>query len=95
MVKPEWGMRHVCQDCGVSYYDMNKPQAMCPKCGAKQAKKKAKRKAASTAARSKPRKVALLDPEDENKVVDEDEDGPHGVGLDKISDEDGEVEEGR
>ncbi len=94
MVKPEWGMRHVCHNCGGSFYDMNKPQALCPKCGAKQAKEKAKRKTASVATRSKPRKVTPLEPEAEDKVTEED-DEMRDIGLDKISDEDVESEEGR
>jgi uncharacterized protein (TIGR02300 family) len=34
MVKPEWGMKRICPNCGTRYYDMQREPVMCPKCGA-------------------------------------------------------------
>ena len=31
----ERGSKHACPDCGIKYYDLNKPVVACPKCGAK------------------------------------------------------------
>lgn len=33
-MKPEWGIKRTCQDCGTKFYDMRKPEIVCPKCGA-------------------------------------------------------------
>ncbi|MCB1152705.1 MAG: FYDLN acid domain-containing protein [Deltaproteobacteria bacterium] len=37
MAKEQLGKRHHCFDCGCLFYDLNKPAAVCPKCGADQA----------------------------------------------------------
>ena len=31
-MKPEWGTKHECHNCGAHFYDMRKPDACCPKC---------------------------------------------------------------
>jgi len=31
-MKPEWGSKHECPQCGTHFYDMRKPNAACPKC---------------------------------------------------------------
>lgn len=33
MSKPEWGTKRTCQGCGVRFYDLNRSQIVCPKCG--------------------------------------------------------------
>ena len=33
MSKPEWGTKRTCQGCGVRFYDLNRAQIICPKCG--------------------------------------------------------------
>ena len=33
MSKPEWGTKRTCQGCGVRFYDLNRAQIVCPKCG--------------------------------------------------------------
>ena len=33
--KSELGKRHRCQACGTKFYDLNNPDAVCPKCGAR------------------------------------------------------------
>lgn len=32
MVKAEWGIKRLCQDCGASFYDMHRVPIICPKC---------------------------------------------------------------
>ena len=29
----DWGAKHLCQDCGAKYYDLNRSPIVCPKCG--------------------------------------------------------------
>ena len=29
----KWGTKHACATCGCKFYDMNRPQPACPKCG--------------------------------------------------------------
>ncbi len=33
MVKPEWGNKRKCVDCGTFFYDIRKESFSCPKCG--------------------------------------------------------------
>ena len=34
MVKPEWGTKRLCRNCGARYYDLARSEIACPKCGA-------------------------------------------------------------
>ena len=34
MVKPEWGIKRTCKDCGARFYDLRRDPITCPKCGA-------------------------------------------------------------
>ncbi len=33
VANPDWGAKHLCQDCGAKYYDLNRSPVICPKCG--------------------------------------------------------------
>ena len=33
---PELGTKYECFNCGLKFYDLGKPEAICPKCGANQ-----------------------------------------------------------
>lgn len=33
MAKSEWGLKRICPNCGVRYYDMKKKNPTCPSCG--------------------------------------------------------------
>ena len=33
VVKPEWGIKRICPNCGTRYYDFRKEPATCPACG--------------------------------------------------------------
>ena len=35
MAKSEWGAKHLCESCGVKYYDMQRRPVTCPSCGEK------------------------------------------------------------
>ncbi len=34
MVKPEWGVKRVCQSCAAKFYDLRRSPITCPKCAA-------------------------------------------------------------
>ena len=34
VVKPEWGTKRICPNCGARYYDLRRDPIVCPKCGA-------------------------------------------------------------
>jgi len=36
MPAKDLGAKHICFKCGTKFYDMRKPEAVCPKCGADQ-----------------------------------------------------------
>lgn len=36
MPAKDLGTKHVCVSCGTKFYDLKKPDALCPKCGADQ-----------------------------------------------------------
>jgi uncharacterized protein (TIGR02300 family) len=33
VTKPNWGLKRSCQSCGARFYDLNKDEIECPKCG--------------------------------------------------------------
>lgn len=38
MPHPKYGERYTCFQCGTKFFDMKKPEPLCPKCGADQRK---------------------------------------------------------
>lgn len=84
------GTKHECFSCGARFYDLGKPEAICPKCGANQ--KDAKRSEAqqeSAAAKRKRREEAP-------RLIDQPEDDlvPAGGGDDEFADDEIETPEG-
>ena len=39
------GKKYTCHSCGIKFYDLNKPDKICPKCGADQLAKPSRQKA--------------------------------------------------
>jgi uncharacterized protein (TIGR02300 family) len=72
---PKLGVKHTCFQCGAKFYDLFRPEPLCPKCGADQReapKVETKRKPAAAPKRARKRAMApLLDEEDEEPVFDE------------------------
>jgi uncharacterized protein (TIGR02300 family) len=33
LAKPEWGSKRQCHNCGARFYDLNRAEVICPKCG--------------------------------------------------------------
>lgn len=86
MVKSEWGTRYTCYKCGSRFFDLNKPEPICPKCDANQTRKPVK--AATPSPRARARAVMPEEPD-----VDEDVKDDKVKGIDGIEIEDEEVEE--
>jgi hypothetical protein len=72
---PKLGVKHACFQCGAKFYDLFRPEPLCPKCGADQReapKVETKRKPVPAPKRARKRAMApLLDEEDEEPVFDE------------------------
>lgn len=74
MPAKDFGTKFVCHKCGTKYYDMRKPDPVCPKCGADQkdavAPTKAERKSRLAAA---PKIVAKVEPVVEEAAASDDD----------------------
>ena len=57
---PDLGKKYECFNCGTKFYNLGKPEALCPKCGANQ--KNAKNEDAPAPAPRPPRRPAILEP---------------------------------
>jgi hypothetical protein len=72
---PKLGVKHTCFQCSAKFYDLFRPEPLCPKCGADQReapKADTKRKAAFPQRRRGKRNMApLLEEEDEEPLFDE------------------------
>ena len=88
------GTKHECYNCGTKFYDLGKPEAICPKCGADQKNaKEAESPAVAKASRSR-RKAEVVKPveveEDEaiEALPDDELDAPEIEGTDVEEEED-------
>ena len=67
MPAKELGTKHTCFKCGTKFYDMKKPEPICPKCGADQRQSPASRPSPAAERRSRPAKpvaaAAPVEPE--------------------------------
>ena len=77
------GKKYECFSCGTKFYNLGKPEAICPKCGANQ--KDAKSEESPAPAPRPPRRSVLMEPipdetsefeerAEESEEVDEDDD---------------------
>ena len=76
MPAKDLGTKYTCFKCSTKFYDLKKPDPICPKCGADQRESPALKPAAETRRgrlSAVPRVVAPIEPE-EDVVADEDED---------------------
>lgn len=73
MPAKDLGTKHVCFKCGTRFYDLKKPEPLCPKCGADQRQSPAVKPAGEK--RSRPaRPVAPVEPEPATPEAEVDED---------------------
>ncbi|MFN3196840.1 MAG: FYDLN acid domain-containing protein [Bradymonadia bacterium] len=87
-MKPELGSKHTCGECGAKYYDFNKADPVCPKCGAPApAPEPVKIKSSKKSSRKAPPKV-VKDPEAEEEFEGDDIDLGDDIGDDDINDDD-------
>ena len=83
--KARLGAKHVCFKCGAKFYDLNKPEPICPKCGTDQRlRPKAEPKAKTSPAAGQRRAVTrpmvpLLEDEEEDEVLVDEELDLEGV----------------
>lgn len=91
------GQKHVCFKCGSKFYDLRKPVAICPKCGANQADAPAVAAPVSAPAPAAPAKRGprMVDPvEEELEPAEEEEEAAADDDLDlDAGDDDAGIEE--
>jgi len=93
---PDLGKKYECFNCGTKFYNLGKPEAICPKCGANQ--KNARTDEAPPPAPRPPRRQAILEPPVTDEPANEfGEEGPAPEESDSDDDdefaEDDEAEE--
>lgn len=88
MPAKDLGTKYTCFKCGTKFYDLRKPEPLCPKCGADQRESPAL-KPASEGKRSRlaavPRPVEPAEPEEAEAATEEEED------LESFEDEEAEA----
>ncbi|MBS2027319.1 MAG: TIGR02300 family protein [Deltaproteobacteria bacterium] len=87
MPAKDLGTKFTCFKCGTKFYDLKKPEPLCPKCGADQRESPALKPASKRAPREKA--PVAVEPEVEDAAGDEDEDADE---LEEAGDEDVEDE---
>jgi uncharacterized protein (TIGR02300 family) len=78
VAKPEWGNRYVCFSCGCKYYDLNRPESLCPRCGSDP-------REAVLASRTPPRQTREPSSPEEEEVDQEIVDETLDVGLESAA----------
>ena len=73
------GNKYICFECGCKFYDLNKPEPICPKCNANQKNAEPEPKI------SAPKRVRSLVPEEEPEES-EDVESVDGEGFSEIDD---------
>ena len=91
------GLKHICFACEAKFYDLNKPEPICPKCDANQLE--APKKASASGPRSGKRgrrgsrSMAPLLDDDEGELVETPSETENHLGLDSVESVDREDEE--
>ena len=91
MPAKDLGVKHTCFKCGTRFYDLKKPEPICPKCGADQRESPALRAppAAEKRARPAPKQAAkepveeLVDETDLEEELDEADEEPEETAEDE------------
>jgi uncharacterized protein (TIGR02300 family) len=80
MPAKDLGTKHVCFKCNAKFYDLKKPDPICPKCGADQREASAKPEGRRSRLSATPKIIEAVEPaekeetDEEEEVEDEDED---------------------
>ncbi len=87
------GTRYTCFTCGTKFYDLNRPEALCPECGADQAE--APIRDFRDIVRAGKRRKKLQEAEEEESFASDEADGDgDGDDVDDLFDDDEEVSMG-
>lgn len=89
MPAKDLGTKHTCFKCGTKFYDLKKPEPICPKCGTDQRQSPASKPSPAAERRRAPPKPAAPAPEPEAEEVeaDLDDDADEGDDDDEADDE--------
>ena len=79
MAETKLGNKHECYSCGTKFYDLGKPEPICPKCGANQTHAAPSTQLAATQAARKKRKAEVA------RTFD---DEPEEVAVEVVADDD-------
>ena len=80
MPAKDLGNKHVCFKCNAKFYDLKKPDPICPKCGADQREASAKPEGRRSRLSATPKIIEAVEPaekeetDEDEEVEDEDED---------------------
>lgn len=74
MPAKDLGNKHVCFKCSAKFYDLKKPDPICPKCGADQREATAKPEGRRSRLSSVPKIIEPVEPAEKETDDDEDED---------------------
>jgi uncharacterized protein (TIGR02300 family) len=88
MPAKDLGSKHTCFKCGTKFYDMKKPVAICPKCGADQRQSPALKSPAPSERRSRAAKPAEPVVEEADALEETDEEVLDEDAEDEASDDD-------
>lgn len=75
MVKPEWGVKRLCNSCGAKFYDLRRDPIICPKCDATvdpAAINRSQRAKAPVVKEAPPKPVAKVVDDDDDLIVADD-----------------------
>jgi uncharacterized protein (TIGR02300 family) len=96
MAELNLGTKHECYNCGTRFYDLGKPESICPKCGANQKDAASNESPAVTQAARRKRKAEVPKPpvetDDDVPIEDIPEEDLEGAGLDALDTEEEEEE---
>lgn len=92
------GTKYDCYNCGTKFYDLGKPEAICPKCGADQRDAVSSETPSSSQSSRRRRKADVarpldIDEEEPIEVLDDEEIAPEDLGGDDAVLDDDEDEE--
>lgn len=75
MANPALGRKFACHNCGTKFYDLNKPEPKCPKCGAVPEQQASEATPKASRASKRARAVPVYEPKaDEDEAPFDDED---------------------
>jgi uncharacterized protein (TIGR02300 family) len=95
MVKPEWGIKRICQSCSASFYDMRRSPIVCPVCGTEFTPVSSGRGSRSKLAKPAPEpiKSEIMEPNISMESGVDEEDITDDPALDILEEDDGNQDE--